>query len=199
MADPTLIIDAEPDWKDSPEVAYSFTTVIQGTSRFLEQRRPLLEFPNRSVSCKFALESAKAQKLLNTLLSGAPQLCCVPIYSEPVFAGTITQGALVITAETDLTYLWNIKNCDYLILLDYITGASEMLKVASVAGQVVSLSASITGVWAAAQTVIYPAVPAVVKNVAEQNVNSNVSVFNAQFEEVNIGEEATKAWVGLED
>ena len=199
MADPTLIIDAEPDWKETPEVAYSFATVVQSSSRFIEQRRPLLEVPTRTVSCKFVLESEKAQKLLNVLLSGAPQLCCTPIYSEPIFAGAVTQGALSITAETDLTYLWNAKNCDYLILLDYITGASEMLKVSSVTGQVIALVAAIVGVWAAAQTVIYPGIASAIKEVRKLDHSSKVASFGVQFEEMNTGEEATKAWVGFTD
>lgn len=199
MADPTLIVDAEPDWKESPEVSYSFATAIQGTPRFLEQRRPLLEYPIRGISCKFVLETENAQRCLNTLLSGVPQLCCVPIYPEPIFAGAIAQGSLSITAETDLTYLWNIQNCTYLILLDYITGASEMLKVSSVTGQVIALVAAIAGIWVAVQTVIYPAFAGAIKEVKKLDHSSKVASFGAQFEEVRAGEEATKVWVGLDE
>jgi len=199
MTDPTLIIDAEPDWKEPPEVAYSFATAIQGTPAFLEQRRPLLSTPTRSVACKFVLETENAQRLLNILLSGAPQLCCTPIYSEPIFAGTITQGASAITAETDLTYLWNIQNCDYLILLDYVTGASEMLQVSSVSGQVINLSAAIVGSWTAAQTVIYPGIASMIKEVKKLDHSSRIASFGAQFEEITVGEEATKVWVGLDE
>lgn len=199
MADPTLIIDAEPNWRDLPEIGYSFATAIQGTPRFLEQRRPLLPTPERSISCRYGLETENAQRLLNILLSGSSQLCCIPIYSEPLFAGTITQGASSITVETDLTYLWNVKNCDYLILLDYVTGVSEMLKISSVVGQVITLAAVIVGSWVAAQTVMYPAMAGIIKEVKRLDLSGRVSSFGVEFAEAAVGEESGKSWVGLDE
>lgn len=199
MADPTLIIDAEPNWRDLLEIGYSFATAIQGTPRFLEQRRPLLPAPQRSISCRYGLETENAQRLLNILLSGSSQLCCIPIYSEPLFAGTIIQGASSITVETDLTYLWNVKNCDYLVLLDYVTGVSEMLKVSSVVGQVVTLVAVIVGSWVAAQTVMYPAMAGIIKEVKRLDLSGRVSSFGVEFAEAAVGEESGKSWVGLDE
>jgi len=199
MADPTLIIDAEPDWGETPEVAYGFSTVIQGNPFFKEQRRPLLPSVARSISCSFKVENENAQRILNRLISGAPQVCCTPVYSEPLFASVITQGASLLTIQTDLTYLWNAQNSSYLVLLDYTTGASEMLRVASVTGQAVTLSAPIVGAWTAAQTVIYPAFASVLRDVKTSNPTSRLVSFDVQFEEISIGAEATKVWVGLDE
>jgi hypothetical protein len=199
MADPTLIIDAEPDWGETPEVAYGFSTVIQGNPFFKEQRRPLLSSAVRTISCTFKVENENAQRILNRLISGVPQVCCTPVYSEPLFASVITQGASLLTIQTDMTYLWNAQNSSYLVLLDYTTGASEMLRVASVAGQAVTLSAPIVGVWTAAQTVIYPAFASILQDVKTVNATSRVVSFDVQFEEISIGAEATKVWVGFTD
>ena len=197
MADPTVIIDAEPDWRTPPEIAYGFNTVVQQTQHFREQRRPLFPDVTRSVSGKFVLSTKNAQRLLNVLLYGASKVCCTPIYSEPIFAGSISGSS--ITAETDLTYFWNIKHCEYLVLLDYLTGESEMLKVGSVSGQVISLAAAIVGTWIAAQTVMYPAIASVLRDVKQLSPTSQIGAFSAEFSEISIGEESGKVWVGLDE
>ena len=199
MADPTVIIDLEPDWDESPEVSYSFQTAIQGTPYFVEQRRPIAPSAVRRIGCKYVFENERLQYARNLFLYGSSKLCCIPVYSEPIQAAAITQGASAITATTDLTYLWNIQNCSYLVILDFVTGQSEMLAVASVAGQTINFSSAIVNSWTAAQTIIYPAIAGMLSSIKGVDFTSTVGKIGAEFEEIAIGEEATKVWVGLEE
>lgn len=199
MATPTVIIDLEPNWNDPPEVGYGFETAIQMTPYFLQQRRPLLPTPKRSVNCKYLLDRQKLQYARNLFLYGASKLCCIPIYSEPVQSAAVTQGASAIVASTDITYFWNIKNSDYVVLLDWVTGASEMIAVASVSGQTINLSSAIVNAWTAAQTIIYPAFAGKISAIKGLEKTSLVGDVSAEFEEIAVSEEATKVWVGLEE
>ena len=198
MATPSVIIDFEPNWDSEPELSYGFLTAIQGTPYFKEQRRPMVPTLSRIQSCKFTFIDEAMQRARNVLLYGAPRLCYVPIYSEPIQAAAVTQGASAITASTDITYYWNLQNCGYAVILDFLTGQSEAVAVASVAGQVINLTGAIVQVWDAATCVIYPAFPGKISAVKESAVTSRLLELDAQFEEVTIGEEATKVWVGLD-
>jgi hypothetical protein len=199
MATPSVIIDFEPNWDSEPELSYGFLTAIQGTPYFKEQRRPMVPTLSRIQSCKFTFIDEAMQRARNVLLYGAPRLCYVPIYSEPIQAAAVTQGASAITASTDITYYWNLQNCDYAVILDFLTGQSEAVVVASVAGQVITLTGAIVQAWDAATCVIYPAFPGKISAVKENAVTSRLLELDAQFEEVTIGEEATKVWVGLDE
>lgn len=199
MTTPSVIIDLEPNWNDPPEVGYSFETVIQGTPYFLQQRRPLLPSPIRTLSCKYQFDRQQLQYARNLFLYGASKLCCIPIYSEPIQSNAVTQGASAIIASTDITYFWNIKNCSYIVIMDWVTGASEMVGITSVSGQTINLSSAIVNSWTAAQTIIYPAFAGNITAIRGLESSSLVGDVTAEFSEISIGEEATKAWVGLEE
>lgn len=130
---------------------------------------------------------------------GASKLCCIPIYSEPIQSAAVTQGATSIVASTDISYFWNIKNCDYLIIIDWVSGASEMLGVSSVSGQTISMSSAIVNSWTAATAIIYPAFAGKISSISGLDSSSVVGNVSVEFEEVSIGEEATKVWVGLDE
>ena len=62
MADPTLIIDFEPNWDSEPELSYGFLTAIQATPYFKEQRRPMVPTLSRIQSCKFTFIDEAMQR-----------------------------------------------------------------------------------------------------------------------------------------
>ena len=199
MANPTVIINLEPDWGYTPEISYAFETVIQPTPYFVEQRRPLLPTPIRIQGCRYAFSGNSIQYARNLFLYGLSKLCCVPIYSEPIFSAAVTQGATSITATTDLTYLWNLKNSDWLILLDFVSGQSEMLGISSVSGQVINLSSAIVNSWTASRTIIFPAFAGTISKVKGMDTTDRVGRVDVEFEEQPIGEVSTKVWVGLDE
>lgn len=199
MADPTIILDIELDWSENPAITYSFSSSLQDTPYFVEQRRPLLPAASRTLSYKFTESNSTLERLRNTLLAAKAELICVPIFSEPIVAVSIVTGGSSITATTDLTYFWNIKNCSYVVLIDIVTGQSEMLGVASVSGQLIRFATNIVNTWVAAQTIIYPAMAASLKAVKEGNILSKTASIDAEFEETTLGAEATSEWVGLDE
>lgn len=199
MADPAIILDIEPDWGVEPEVSYSFTTVVQDTPYFVEQRRPLLVSPVRGANYKFTEINEQFQRLCNILVEAKDQQICVPIFSEPIFAASIVTGGSSITATTSLTYLWNINHCSYVVLLNFVTGESEMIGVTSVSGQLIRLATNIVGVWIAAQTVIFPAMAAELISMKQSFATDSIGSIEAEFSESVLGAEATGSWVGLEE
>lgn len=184
MGDPTLIIDAEPDWTSGIEISYGFQTAVAITPRFVEQRRPLYLSVTRSISCSYQFRGEEGQSLLNKLIYGKTLLLCVPIYSEPIFASAISAGGLSITTTTDLTYLWNIQNCSYAVILNFVTGASEMVKVSAASGTTITLSAAIVSTFTAAESVIYPAFAGMIKAFSRRDVTDLVAVIDCEFEEI---------------
>lgn len=200
MADPELIIDAEPDWNSGIEISYGFQTVVSTTPRFVEQRRPLYPSVTRALSCSFVLEGESAQSLVNKLIYGKALLLCVPIYSEPIFATAITAGLSSITTTEDISYFWNIQNCVYAVAINFVTGASQMLLVTAAAGTLIALTEAIGETFDASQSVIYPAFAGILKSFKKANITDIVSVIDCEFEEASLqSEEYDGSAVALAD
>ena len=200
MDAPTVILDFEPDWKETPQLGYSFETAIQQSPYFVEQRRPLVALPTRNQTCQYVFRGKDLQRARNVLLYGASRVCCVPIYAEPILAAAFTQGASSIVATTDISYLWNIQNCGYAVLLDFVSGQSEMLRVSSVSGQTINLSAAITKSWTAARTVLYPAFAGKISGIKHKEVTDLLGRVELECDEIrNTVSAATPVWVGLEE
>jgi hypothetical protein len=195
---PSIVLGFEPDWSTEPELSYKFATVVQQTPYLVEQRRPLVDTPTRSMVCTFTEASAALQKLINTLLAAKSERLLVPVYTEPIFTDSIITGGAAITASTDLTYLWNLHNGDFVVVLDTVTGQIEALQIATVNGQQIVFTTNIVGSWAAGSTVIYPAIAAAVLSFRESPATDLLSSVEAEFEEVAIGSEAVEEWVGEE-
>ncbi len=189
MADPELIIDAEPDWSAGIDLSYGFQTVVSTSPRFVEQRRPLYPYVTRSLSCSFVLEGEHGQSLINKLIYGKALLLCVPIYSEPIFTEAITAGASSITATEDLSYFWNIQNCNYAIAINFVTGASQMLLVASTSGTTINLSAEVGETFDATESIIYPAFPGIVKSFKKADITDLICSVECEFEESKLQSE----------
>jgi hypothetical protein len=198
VADPTIILDIEPEWSNEPSVTYSFLSTIQDTPYFVEQRRSLCPVVYRTLSCNFTESNSTLERLRNTLLAAKAELLCVPIFTEPIVSASIVTGGSSIIATTDLSYFWNIKNCTYAVLIDLLNGQSEMLGVASVSDQLIRFSTNIIKTWVASRTVIYPAMAAALKALTEGNILNNTASIAAEFEENILGSEATGEWVGLD-
>lgn len=198
MPTPEVIIDFEPDWSSPPEIVYGFQSVVQSTPRFVEQRRPLLPSPVRGMKCTYTLESEEAQRLVNLLSYGSSKFLGVPIYSEPLLSAAITQGDSIITTTEDVSYLWNIQNCSYIMILDFVSHASEVLSLVSASGTVLLLSESISGSYTAENCVIYPVFVGVVKSFDKQPVTDLLFSISAEFEETSTEHaEASGSWSGL--
>lgn len=198
MPTPEVIIDFEPDWNSPPEVSYAFQSVVQSTPRFVEQRRPLLPTPVRTAKYEFVLEGAEGQQLLQRLESGKSVFSAVPIFSEPITPASLVQGASSITTVDDMTYLWNIQNCDWAIVLDLVFGESELLAVSSASGTTITLSQAIAGSFTAADCVIYPAFIGVVKDFDRVPITDLLSSVSVEFEETSAEHgDAAGSWAGL--
>ena len=179
-------------------MAYGFQSVVQSTPRFVEQRRPLLPSPVRGLKCTYTLESEEAQRLVNLLSYGSSKFLGVPVYSEPLLSAAITQGSAVITTTEDMSYLWNIQNCSYIMILDFVSHASEVLSLTSASGTTLLLSESISGSYTAENCVIYPVFVGVVKSFDKQPVTDLLFSISAEFEETSTEHaEASGSWSGL--
>lgn len=199
MQTPEIALDFEPDWGSLPEVSYSFDSVVQGTPRLVEQRRPLLPTPIRSVKYDFTLSDEEAQRLVNVLTYGASKFICVPIFSEPLLANTITQGASSIIVTQDVSNLWNIQNCDWAVIIDFVNREAEMLSVSSASGTTITLAGAIVGAFVAARCAIYPAFAGIVMGFDRTPVSDFTHKVTAEFEETPTEHaEAVGSWVGID-
>lgn len=200
MPTPEVIVDFEPDWNSPPEVSYAFQSVVQSTPRFVEQRRPLLPSPIRGMKCTYTLEAEEAQRLANVLSHGASKFLGVPVYSEPLIPTSLDQGASIISVTEDVSYMWNIQNCLYAIVIDFVSHASEILQVLSASSTTILLSGSILGAYTPANCVVYPAFVGVVKAFDKQPVTDLLFSMTAEFEETSSEHaEASGTWSGLEE
>lgn len=200
MPTPEVIIDFEPDWSTPPEVAYGFQSAVQSTPRFVEQRRPLLPSPVRGMKCTYTLDNEEAQRLVNVLSYGTSKFFGVPVYSEPLVPTSLDQGASIIAVSEDVSYMWNIQNCLYVILIDFVSHASEILQVLSAYSTTILLSQAISGSYTAANCVVYPAFVGVVKSFDKQPVTDLLFSITAEFEETSSEHaEASGTWSGLEE
>lgn len=199
MTTPDVNLVDEPDWASGIEVSYSFETAVQTTPYFVEQRRPLLDSPTRGVVCEFSGVDGRVVAARNKILSGASQVLCVPIYSEPIVPVSLTPGAGSIVASTDITYYWNIKHCSFVLLIDITTGASSRIPVSSVSGQTITLSGTVPSGFNASTTMVFPAIPSVVAGVKTSLRSDRAASVKAEFSEMEEGVEDTSEWIGFED
>jgi hypothetical protein len=199
MTDPSIVLDVEPDWSEKPNISYNFLTAIAQTPYFVEQRRPLLPSPTRSVSYTFTESGSDIQRARNRLAAAAGQKICVPIFQEPIFASSIQTGGSIIVATTPLGNLWNAQNCDYVVLINFYTGASEMIGCERVDGTWIRLSSSIVGTWPTDETVVYPAFVGYMKAFRDNNITDGLGKLSAEFEEISESAEASFEWEGIVD
>jgi len=119
----------EPNWRSPVKVKPIFKTVISSNKRFQEQRRSILDKPQREMSCSFQLRRREQQKFWNDIRKTRQEYLAIPIYPEAIIPSAIV-GDRIDTEKTDLDYLMYLQFFQgYLFGLDW---KNELYEIGSI-------------------------------------------------------------------
>lgn len=150
-------IPYEPNWGDKPSFQWTFETVVFGTERFVEQRRPLIEKPKRSEVVTIREANVRAQKFWNIVAYGKDKIYGIPIWHEVFWVVNATATDTVITTAASIEKFWNLQNqCDYVMFYNFTDYSYEVKELASVTNTTITLASGLTSTFDTDQTVVFP-------------------------------------------
>lgn len=152
-----ISIAPEPNWRTGIEVKYEYQTAMYQTSRFVEQRRALVDVPFRASMLEYLMVGAVARKFFHNLSYGHDKVFGVPIYSELMVPIAVPQGDVTITLSTATASMWNLNNlCDYIAVVDHENDMVEIKEISSIGANSIVCSQDILQDFTVASTRIYP-------------------------------------------
>lgn len=153
-----IFID-EPNWAYPVSVIQSFDTSIFISKFQKEQRRPLRESPQRTVS--FVIDKFTNRAELEMYLEQYKNIpVVVPLYNEPMLLSDT--GSLIgkdsFTTQRDTSYLYNLQNStDYVVFIDIAREVSSELVALDFALGLTLSTTALTVALLGERSVVYPA------------------------------------------
>jgi hypothetical protein len=120
-----------PDWSKKVEFGFKFSTVISKSTQNYEQRRPLFEKPQRSIS--FSHVDTTYGLITNAINFAQDKSIGVPIFHEIFKVSSVDGDKMGFTIMENITELWNLKRyCNYVLLFDRKSNVLISKKITSV-------------------------------------------------------------------
>ena len=177
-----------PDWDKTIRLSGTFETVIFQTERFVEQRRPLIDAPERTLSASFLLTGDQGKEFYHQLLYAHDKVFGVPIYNELMLATSIPNGGTVITLSTDTTYLYHLNNlCDHIAIIDHRNSLCEIKTIDSIAANSITVTQEIDGTFNANTAYVYPVFMGIVTRYDEAEHTEEHATLTIEFREYTSG------------
>jgi len=182
-----IIFPFNVDWSTEPVMTYKYATVITTNLRSVEQRRPLFESPNRSVSF-MAFDSMRGLTP-NAINFAADKNVGAPVPYELFHIASLSTDKFTMTSVEDLTYYWNLKKCSrYVGFLNEKTRKIIAKEIDVISGNNITFVTPFLETYEdLANYTAFPLFIGVFKTVETKTISPNHSTFTITFDEL-IGE-----------
>lgn len=180
----TIAFPFPANWKNGVSLKYMYDTIIFSSKNDYEQRRDFRPGIEREERADLLLADNESMQFKHLMRNNLHRFFVVPIYPEVFFtASTLTNETTIIATE-DLSYFWNLHNyCSNILIVDHLTGLSEVKELVSVAGTNVIVTQVINKIFNPASVSIYPAFIGVVASFNYSNITNTVIRANMFFKE----------------
>lgn len=187
IATRVIVFPLWADWSKKVKFGVRFRTVISKSTQNLEQRRPLMEKPQRFVS--FTNVDTNRGLLTNAINFAQDKSVGIPIIHEMFQAVSIDSNKMGITILEKTTELWNLKRfCNYILLFDVTSKVLVAKKVTSLAENKIYIENPILEELPNISSVVgFPMIIGVFKSAKPSVLNGNYISWDLLMEEL-IGE-----------
>jgi hypothetical protein len=180
-----ILFDVEPNWEPGITVDYQWFNIIGSSRTKLEQRSPLYSAPRRYIDAEFLCykDAIDLECLIQRL---SKDICYVPIYSEPVLIETAGDlfGLQTITIA-DASDNFNLMILGkYVCIMDIERAlVGSVFEASSIAATSITLLQTIDKHFTGNRSILYPAIPALIKDRQFADISDSVSVLALSFQE----------------
>lgn len=178
----------EPIW-DEIKISYRFSTIISRTSRFLEQRRAIINKPRRKIFANFLLDDLDQQKFVNDLKKlMAKSGIAIPIFFEPITPTEDLQGLTTLETNENLTNYYNLNNlCERILIKSELSDINELKEIVSISTNSIILSQPIENNFKNGETIIYPTFIGMIDSISQfENHTDNCLQASLELREVTM-------------
>ena len=176
----------EPNWAEGVTLEFAFSTSMTKNRFFKEQRRPLLEDSNRTLTYSGYIEGLEGQKAKADLIYGHDKVFAIPCVTEPLIPSGVITGETTLTFSTDFTYYWNLRNrCELLLILDYANRITEVKGISAInTPSEIVLERAVVETFAPATTAAYPVILSVMTDGSFEDEAFGKATVGLEFMEV---------------
>lgn len=178
----------DPDWATPVKIGYVFSTILDRSRRYVEQRRPLFEIVKRKPAAAFWFDETEAQYFLNDIKRFHAKVLGVPIWSEPMHPTTspLQGSTFAIVSEAVVDY-FNLRNTTIFVLLKD-TENKDLNEIKELAAldtglRKLTFTNQISADLQQAQTVIYPIALALIGDLSTEYLTDDLVKCELEFEE----------------
>ena len=179
----------EPEWGSTVKFGMRFENVVLESEYLAEQRRPLADDAIRSAVLDVTIEGHHSEEVINNLLYGHDKVMGIPVYHEPIYVNSITQGVSSITASNDITAHWHMLNyAQFAVIVDHSRLLGEIKSVTDVTPPNITFGNDIIEDYPNANLVrCYPIFLALIKGMRVTSETDQHVVIAVEFEELTSG------------
>lgn len=171
----------DPNWEQSFEMTYEFSSTIFSTDHLKEQRRPLSDESWFNLIFSFDTQSDANRKLFNILSYGHDKVFGVPVYNEKMTATAI--GTTSIDVSEDLSYYYNLEGASYVMIVDHVNAIAEIKEIDSIASGTINFNQNIAESFTVGSTYVYPCVFAILNSYSSNNETDDFDVVTIDLRE----------------
>lgn len=179
-----------PNWRSGIRFKNQYHTVMFQTPRFHEQRRVMLDLPQRSSELDYLLTGTAMHRFLYNLSYAHDKILGVPIYQEimrPTSTG-LPAGSDTITLSDSTTSKWELNNnCDYVVIIDHENAMSEIKEIDSITANTIVCTQNISATFDESTSRVYPIYFATLNSVGSSQQSDGVETIQVSFSEFKHG------------
>jgi hypothetical protein len=172
------------DWSKKVEFGLKFETVISKSTQNLEQRRPLMEKPQRSIS--FTNLDTTFGLITNSINFAQDKSIGIPLVHELFQVSSVDPDKMSFTIRENTSELWNLKRyCNYVLLFDVSTRVLIAKKITSMTANKIYIENPILEtINNVASIVGFPMIIGVFKSAKPTVMNGNYVSWDLKLEEL---------------
>lgn len=172
------------DWSKKVEFGMKFETVISKSTQNYEQRRPLMEKPQRYVF--FTNLDTTYGLVTNSINFAQDKSIGIPIVHELFQVTDIDSDKMGFTIYEKTSELWNLKRyCNYVLLFDISTKVLVAKKVMSITENKIYIENPILETFGNIASVVgFPMIIGVFKSAKPTIINGNLVTWDLKLEEL---------------
>jgi hypothetical protein len=173
-----------PNWARGVDIRYDFQTVMFETERFVEQRRPMMDEPTRTLSASYLLRNDAGREFFHAVMYAHDKVFAVPIYNELLVCSNIPNGGTTITTTTATTNMYNLNNlCTYVAIADHAANETEVKEIDSIGANSIVVDSAIAGTFDVNTARVYPIVVGLVSRADITEETEEYSVVRVEYAE----------------
>lgn len=168
-----LFLPFKHDWNENYAVKYATETIISGSPKLYEQRRPMFSTLSREIKTTDVLPNSIKTK--NYLKKYNNRVITIPIVIEEMtinLTGSVL-GLTTLPINEIIADFWHLAHSGFVVLWNTVTDKTEICKLNSYTTSLV-LDKEILSDWDVSEIVVYPIMFAILANVGIQSITDKV-------------------------